>query len=284
MSAKHPEWRFGLRPLIAAAVLLCAAPARAGDIAYIDMFRNVGFMQTGNGEVLTDNGSFLSTSINTLGGDSYASASLVFPGPASPLDLPMQSSTRFGYQTGAYATKADMEAAFPQGHYEYSLQPAGAAVAASFELGDDHYAQSRPFLDGSSYTDLQGLNAAAPVTLHFSAFATNGGASNSFVFFTLYDYTLGQFVFNDGFLPATTATELLPAGTLQPGHSFAYELIFSSRQMLPGDGTEQGAQVGFELRTSGLFSTAAVPEPQAAWLLLAGLGLVASVVRRRRQA
>jgi hypothetical protein len=290
MQATRSPWAgHGIRSVLLAMASLAALPgARAGDIEALNMFRNVGFQQTGDGPALIDHGTFVSTAVSTLGTASYASATVTFGGPSSPLDLAMNSATSYGYQSGAFATKADMDAAFPQGSYQYALSDPGPEQLAAFDLGSDHYALSLPYLDGSSYSALQGADAGAPMALSFSPFVTDDAASFSFIFFTVYDYTEAQFVFVDGFLPPDTALEVLPANLLQAGHSYAYELIFSSRVLLPASGSNQAdAQVGFELRTTGLFETAAaVPEPAGWALMLAGLAGVRArrSLRRRRHA
>jgi hypothetical protein len=52
----------------------------------------------------------------------------------------------------------------------------------------------------------------------------------------------------------------LRVSILVPGRHYA-ELIFSARIFFPSDGSYFGAQLGFDLRTTGVFTTATVPEP-----------------------
>jgi hypothetical protein len=272
-----------LNATLAALMLALALPSWAGDVDQITMFRNLSFAQTGDGNSLSDNGSFLSTSVFTLGGEIYSSVNVAFPGPSSPLSLLPSSSTAYGLQSLTFATQSEMDMAFPQGTYQYTLQGSGPALQASFVLGGDAYALSQPYLDGSSYSSLQGMNASLAKSLTLSPFAIDPAASSSSIFFTVYDVTLAQFVFNDNFLPANTGIELIPAHTLQADHQFTYELIFSSRVLLATTGANQDTEVGYERRAIGQFSTAVavVPEPSTGWLFLAGLGLAGFVTRRR---
>ena len=85
---RHGRWHsWASRTTIAALMSVPALPSMAGDIDLITMFRNLSFAQTGDGNTLSDNGSFLSTTVFTLGGDVYSSVSVAFPGPTSPLSL-----------------------------------------------------------------------------------------------------------------------------------------------------------------------------------------------------
>ena len=267
-----------LHALFALAALLALAPrpAIAFDVQYIDAYRNVAFTQTADGPVLADAGAFLSTTVFTGGATVYSSGTVTPPGGGGPLPLVAQTPTRYGYGSAVLASKAALDAAFAPGSYAYTLLSASPPVNASYTLGADAYALSQPYLAGATYSALQGANAAAPINLAFSSFTVNPAASLSFIFFSVYDYTLGQFVFNADFLPVTSVGLALPAGTLQAGHSYAWELIFDSRVLGPAAGTDSGVQLGFDLRTSGQFATA-VPE-LATWTLLAG-GLC--VVARR---
>ncbi len=107
------------------------------------------------------------------------------------------------------------------------------------------------------------MNAGNPFSFLFSPYVTGSGLSESLLFLTLFDFTTGTVVFDAGFKPATTTGLVLPANTLMPSHNYAYELIFSNRLLVDSPGAQFGAQIGYDLRTSGSFITAAVPEPSA---------------------
>lgn len=252
--------------------LVVAAPATAGDFDYVDIFRNVTMHQTADGPALDAAGAFFSVAANTQGLTDYrvpgATRSVLLP-DGSMLDLSAQSLTRYGYQSVSLPTLASMDATFPQGLYEVTLDDGITSVSASFSAGPaNHYAGAAPYLAGSGWSMLQGMDVGNGITVPVSAFIAEPGLSFAYEFFTLYDHTLGVFVFEQGFLPPTTTGIFVPANTLLPGHSFSYELIFSSRVLVPSAGTNFDAQISYDLRTDGQFSTA-VPEP-GAWLMLLG--------------
>jgi len=189
----------------------------------------------------------------------------------------MQSAVNYGFQTAGLPSKAAMDTAFPAGTYVFSLSDGTSSAQAAFTLGGDVYAQSRPYLAGTSWSALQGMNVGAAMTVQLSPFVANPAAQPSFIFFTLYDYTAQQLVFDAGFLPPGTPSITLQPNLLVAGHSYVYEIDFSSRLLVDSPGANFQAQIGYELRTQGQFTTA-VPEP-ASWLLLAG-GIVAIAARR----
>ena len=105
------------------------------------------------------------------------------------------------------------------------------------------------------------------------------------MFFTIFDALSGGVVFNVGLLPPTTTTVTLGGGVLEAGHSYVYELIYSDRVNVDTENSRFGAQIGFDLRTDGFFSTRAVPEPSSLFLAVAGAGVVGGGwLRRRRNA
>ena len=73
-----------------------ASPARAG-ISFVDMFRNEAFVQTGNGNTLAANGSFLAMRLTSTGPNDYTSVKTTYPGPASPVTLSPVNPTLFSY-------------------------------------------------------------------------------------------------------------------------------------------------------------------------------------------
>jgi hypothetical protein len=271
-------WVFGL----AIISLGFCSPARA-DILFVGMFRNNESLQTANGNSLSNIGSFFFSGLNSSNPNDFTAVQMGYPGPGSPQALSPTSSTTFGFQTPFLADQAAMDAAYPFGTYSFAATGTPPGLA-SFDYLSDTYPLSQPYLAGNTYSNLQGMNAAADFAFQFSPFTTGNVASESFIFFTIFDDTANAFVFSQNFLAPTTTGLVLPGGTLQPGHNFRYQLIFDNRVFVPSPGAEDDAQIGFDLRADGNFSTAAaVPEPAS--MLLFAIGALAAgwpVLRQRR--
>src|SRR5471032_839595 len=85
--------------MLTLAGLLLAAPggqALAQGITYVNMFRNDSFMQTADGNSVSPNGAFFSTSAVSYGSVPFSAASVSYGGPASPLNLPTSDGVTFG--------------------------------------------------------------------------------------------------------------------------------------------------------------------------------------------
>jgi hypothetical protein len=201
---------------------------------------------------------------------------MTYPGPGSPQALTQQSPTRFNFQTGAFANQAAMDAAYPKGTYSFTATGA-TTDTTSFQYSADDYPGAQPFLTGTSYSDLQGMNASQAITLGFSPFVAGSTANQSTIFLTIFDLTTNTYAFIGNGLPHTTTSFTLPANTLAAGHSFIYELDYSNRDFVPAPGSIFAAQLGFDVRTQGDFSTAvATPLPSSAsagLMLLLGAGI-----------
>lgn len=250
--------------------------ARA-EISFVDMFRSNTYVQNGDGNSLATNGSFFTLGLTSINAGDYDSVSASYPGPGSPVALSAISPTEFSYQTATLPSQAAMDAAYPTGTYEFTASGSGGTDVASFDYAADYYPQSLPFLSGTSYSALQNMNPFANQTVGFNPDVPDPAATFAFIFFTVRDNLTDSIVFNAGFLPSTTTSETIPAGTLLPYTSYTYELVFSDRLEVPSPGATFQAQLGYDLRTAGTFVTA--PEP-AAWLS-AILGLCTAGLYRR---
>jgi hypothetical protein len=273
MSTKMP-----LSMLVSAvlpAAIMTGATVRAwAEISFVDMFRNDAFTQTGNGNSLSVRGSFLSLRLTSTGSNEYDSAQATYPGPTSPVTLSAIDSTHLLYQTGIYSTQAAMDADFPTGKYTLAATKALGMDTTSFTYSTDAYPFALPYLTGANYSDLQRMNAGAPFAFQFSSHTPSPSANEAFVFVTIFDFMANKIVFDAGFLPATTTGLILPANTLLPGRQYGYELIFSDRVFVPSPGAVFDAQIGFDVRTTGVFTTVAVPEPSSLLITIAGAGLL----------
>ena len=261
--------------------LAMAPAAHASDISFLLQFKNLSWTQVGNGNDLSFNGGFYSADLETNVANPYITASLTYPGPGSPANLPQISPTDYGFQTGLYSTQAAMDADFPFGVYTYK---GDNGDSAGYDYTADDYANSTPFLTGSDYSNLQGMNASLPFTFHFNPDDPGTMATESYVFFTIFDRTTSTLAYDDGFLPASTTSVTVPGGTLTPGDMYSFELDYSNRDILRGLGTSDfPPELGFDLRDDGTFTAApllASPEPATAGLI--GLGLVAAALLGRR--
>jgi len=255
-----------------------ASTAAATDIDSVNQFRNVSARQTGD-STLVDNGAFFSASATVAPGavGSYANGHLSFGVNVFGLNSSDGGRT-FSFQTASLASQAELDASFPVATiYAYTLPAVDSSAppaVATLESGVAAYPLSTPQLTGGSFSALQGMNASAALTLNFSPFIVDPNATEAFVFLSIYDQTSATWFFPLSFAPPSTSGVTLAAGQLAAGHSFSFELIYSDRVLVPGDGTNFRAQMGFDFRTEGDFATAAVPEPQSWALLLAGLALL----------
>jgi hypothetical protein len=270
------------------ALLMClcflSSTARAG-VSSLYMGRNDSWSQTGNGSMLSPIGSFFSMDLFSDNPNEFDTVQMTYPGLGSPVFLLQVGPTVFHYQTPYLANQAAMDAAYPMGTYQFAASLGGGTpTTTSLPYQSDYYPQSLPYLAGTNYHDLQGMNVHLPFTFQFSPFVTGSLPTNSasWIFLTIYDYTKGAFVFNQGFLPSTTTSLVLPANTLTPGDTFGYELIFDNRALnLPTPGTTFGGQISYDYRADGLF-TAAVPEPTTAVLLTPAAICLAALRARLR--
>ncbi|HEX2973195.1 MAG TPA: hypothetical protein VHP11_12745 [Tepidisphaeraceae bacterium] len=265
----------------ATGVLLCAPYCQA-QISSVELFRTGLSVQTGNGNTLLPGGYYFLTTVNSVHAFDLTGGTLTYPGPSSPATLSSAGPTKIDYSSFAFDTKAQLDAAYPAGTYSYLVGNGATGYSTSLNYTADFYPQSLPYLDSTTYADLQGMNPQVPFTFDFSPFQTGPGVSASFILFTLYDLNSSDEtpILDAGLLPPSTTGFVLPANTLQPGHLYHYEMFFSNRVSVASPGAENPGLLGFDYRTNGEF-TPAVPEPVGlSMLAVAGIGLLG---RRRNR-
>jgi hypothetical protein len=274
--------KFVIGPLMATTLLVCATPARASSISFVDTFRNDAYTQTGDGNSLTFQQSFFSAALNTTVSNPYTAATLVVPFFGTK-PLSQTSATVYSFQTPGLPSQAVMDLLYPPGLYVMTGFNGSTTDTTSFSYTLDDY-PSLPYLTGTDYSSLQGMNASQPFTFHFSPDVTGSNATDSFIFFTIFDFTKNAFVVTDNFLNPSTTSVTVAANTLTAGDSFSYELDFSNRDLVPSPGAVFDAQLGFDRRTDATFTTAPAAVPEPSTLALLGVGsLAARIAKRRRE-
>jgi hypothetical protein len=263
--------------VISAGVLLFwgLSPAHA-SLALVDIFKNIAYQQTSGVKPTTPANFFADVEAHLNAAGDYTSVVVTYPGPGSPLSLPLENPLQFGVGPG-FATQAAMDAAFPFGAYSFAASGGTSTPETdSINYTVDAYTADIPALDAATFTALQGMNAAQPFTFHFNSFTPNPNADTGTTFLTVFGSSFGTS------LAHTSTMSTMAANTLAPGKTYTYELDFSDRINGTDPNTGVPTLIAFDVRTDGTFTTAAVPEPSllfAVGMLLIG---AASVGRRRR--
>ena len=214
----------------------------------------------------------------------YATVQAFYPGPDSPVALtptPSDASI-YEYNPGFYTSKVAMDTAFPTGTYTYTANNDATSDHATtmFNYATDAYPKSQPYLAGTNYSDVHGMNPAVAFNFQFSPFVKDAQTDDAELFFTIFDATTNAVVFGNEFQPDSTTGVTLPANTLLPNHDYNYDLDFSDRVFVTSNGADNPAVLAFDTRSDALFTTGTVPEP--ATTTLVGMAAAALLTQRRR--
>jgi hypothetical protein len=267
--------------LLALAVLMSSACGRsvAGDVTFYTVFKNVLYNQTSNSAPATPSFYFVNGSVNSNTPGDLVSGSITYPGPNSPIALTKQDPTTLSYGF-SYASRAAMEAAFPDGStYNFTVNTLSNPQTRTGTLAapaNSLFTSNVPFV--SNLGQLQGVDATKPFTVTFPSTTATSGSNASAIFFTIFG------AITSGGLPDGSTSFFLPANTLKPGTTYTYEIDYTNRLSTRGNGdlSTGFAVAGYDVRTDGTFTTAAVPEPAGLSLAAVCLGGLALRAWRRR--
>jgi PEP-CTERM motif len=270
---------------LAVAGLIATVGLARAQVTEADVGINPTFEQTGPTTV-TSTGGFFSGRAFVASASDFSGGTLTYGGSGSPQTLsyvPADVAWEYGLGDASFS---DLQTAFPNGGYEFDLT-GGTMGPATVSLNFDGDAYSNtPQLAAASFSALQGLNAAAPITLDFNPMDVSPnatpGANN--IFFSITNSS-GATVFSDAL--STDATSVtIGGGTLSAGQSYSFDLLFDDR-IVDSSGAFLKTQF-YDTHTDGSFSTAgAVPEPSTCAMLLmgfVGLGFAASLRGRKQGA
>ncbi|MSR60035.1 MAG: PEP-CTERM sorting domain-containing protein [Planctomycetaceae bacterium] len=273
---------------LAIAVLMTANPGSVTNagIATVGIYQTDFFSQIGDGPALIPNPTFGSNIYFRLfpeAAGGYDTVETTYSGLESPFEL-FDLGGSYDNQFG-YLTRTELETAFPAGTYNFAATNGGGTDLASvdYTYTAANLPQSFPYLTGTDFSDLQGMNAGAPFTFHFSPYDPGTAYDSAVLALNIVDRTSPGFF--SWLLPASTTEFTVPAGTLAPGHAYDFDLYFNNFKSFSGTGMANGDAEGvFTYYTIGQFTTAsAVPEPSTLLIFGHGLVFLAWAARRREK-
>jgi len=175
------------------------------------------------------------------------------PGSPALLNLSSDGNGNVFLDGGRFSSLTALNAAFPNGPYEFNLQTATNPIAynASFQIINDEYPTTRPRITSGTWASggLQ-IDPAQSFTFTWPAFITNVPAAN--ITFQIRDDT-GLLIVNRTFAANVTSTVLSP-GTLAAGQYYTANLSFHNRRILFQD-TFTGWIATYALRTDFTIAT-----------------------------
>ena len=151
------------------------------------------------------------------------------PGSSALLNLNSDGAGNVFFEGGRFATLAELNAAFPNGRYDFNLQTATTpfGYSAFVTINNDSYPGTTPRITSGTWATggLQ-IDPAQSFTFTWPAFSTTFPDAN--ITFQIRD-DAGALVLNL-ILPANTTSTVLQANVLAPGQYYTASLSFNNRQ------------------------------------------------------
>ncbi|MBS0262481.1 MAG: hypothetical protein JSS02_11070 [Planctomycetes bacterium] len=266
--------------LAAWVALTLAEVSQAGVTGFYGVLRqDEYYQQTANGSAVFD--SSRGYEINFLAfSENYTDVSLSGGGAAFHL---YEYTSETGY---SFNSRSDLRDFIPSTTYvlQATNQDGTDFADVFYSYSDDNFPQTIPFLSGTDYSALQGMNPSNPFTFHFSPFVPGSAAESSEIELAIFDMT-GHAANITFYTPGTTEVTF-NGGQFTPGHHYRYALTYDGQNRLPTTDLDGEMWANFSYTTIGEFTTAsqtaAVPEPSS-FLAVAALALTLPWISRRRR-
>lgn len=250
---------------LAGFILLCSALSARAQISFVDIYRTALLNQTGNGAAGTAYSfSYIGFDLTADAPNQYSIVRVFYPGPDSPLTLANDNPSNpalYEFTSDIFNSQAAMDITYPHGTYSFTANGGGPAATTMINYANDAYSATQPYLTGTNFSALQGMDSAADFTFQLSPFVKDATTTDAYIFFNIFNATTGEVVFGANFLSSTTTSIVMPANTLQPNTAYVYDLDYSDRVSVPSPGADFNAILGFDVRTEGNFYTAVPATP-----------------------
>jgi hypothetical protein len=248
-------------------LLLHLAPASAA-VTYYRWFKTATYEQTSIAQPLAPHyfgavDVLFSDPLDLTGGTVTSTSSL------SPMHLSKSTPTYFNYEMN-FTFLAGLDVNFPNSSsYTYNIfgGQLGSQTASLTPPANDLFPAAVPFITGTGYSQIQGMNVGVPLTLTWSGYTPAAGTNTPLIFLSITRVSDGHVQFQtQGDNTLTSA--LIPANTLAAGTAYDLDLVYDNRIDTSHAGFGgASSEVGFDNRTDITFTTAAVPEPSSVVLV-----------------
>jgi hypothetical protein len=261
---------------LAVVTVLAAAPGANASIVFYQLVTATAYTQTGDVQPATPSSYVALEQLGSSSAGDFTGASFSGGGTAATT----LSDLNGVYQAvQSYSTQAALTAAIPNSTiYTFSLTGGSynGQTATVTSFASNEYPATVPYLTGTTFNSLQNANAANAIELTFNYDGAFGSAA------VAINNSGGGNVYEDATIPAGASSILIPANTLQPGTSYSLDLSDLAASITSGFTPAATGLVQEGDITVVNFTTAPVPLPPAAWLLLSGIAGIAVLGRMRR--
>lgn len=263
---------------------LSLGSAHASDAPLGNMFwqlRSGEYLQTGDGAQLTALGYLFTAVAVELDPADFTSATMRLP-DGSLITLPAEAiGSAHVFNSPLFTSRQAMDEAFPGGTYGVTFDGPNGVRIAGATAPPEAYPAAVPYLTGTDYTDLQGMDPLNAFTFHVVGSPPPEGTADHVIQIFVDERATGIGAFSSGTFSADGPVGVtMPGGTLRAGVEYQWS-VYEGYSPLGVDvtGLENGSHFTYRYHTVGYFTTA-VPEP-GTWAMF-GAGFAALGLLRRR--
>ena len=224
-----PDRRFAILVLVA-----CLARPLQAQVVNFSLFKVTVYHQTSVAPPAAPdapNAYYLGVQLNSIDSPGFADVTFSDP-PGDSYVLAPLTSDYFNYGSPYFSAKADLDAMFPSGEYDFQVDYTNAAFDTGALIVPDYdlYATNAAAFTTNCWAAMQHVDPAADFVLAWNAFSQQPYTTAAFSFVDIFSEITGEAPFSADFVTPDTTTTNIPANTLKYGQTYRVNVFFSNRQ------------------------------------------------------